>query len=165
METLGHFVRLLDDRKLLPGRLRGAFHLLVGRKIADASGGRRRHGGDLARGRRAVQRPRHRPVQLLREVGLDPGDDLAARPPAGLVLGHRRGPARLDRGAVAGRGVDRRADAARLQVQPRPAGVEAEPEQPARAAAGRRGGEGRNARDRPPAARPSAAGRGGRPEK
>lgn len=38
MEKLGHFVRLLEDRQLLAGRLRGTFHLLVGRKISDASG-------------------------------------------------------------------------------------------------------------------------------
>ena len=38
MDKLGHFVQLLESRKLLPGRLRGAFHLLVGRRILDASG-------------------------------------------------------------------------------------------------------------------------------
>ncbi len=61
MEKLGHFVRLLSDRKLLPGRLRGAFHLLVGRQIADASG--------AAVGTGATWRE---VAGLFKELGIDP---------------------------------------------------------------------------------------------
>ena len=71
MDKLGHFVQLLESRKLLPGRLRGAFHLLVGRNILDASGAAVGTGATWREVAGLFRDLRIDP-KLIVEVGLDP---------------------------------------------------------------------------------------------
>jgi len=71
MDKLGHFVQLLESRKLLPGKLRGVFHLLVGRKILDASGAELSGGATWREVAELFKDLRIDP-KLIVEVGLDP---------------------------------------------------------------------------------------------
>ena len=71
MDKLGHFVQLLESRKLLRGKLRGVFHLLVGRKILDASGAEV-SGGATWREVAALFRDLRIDPNLITQLGLDP---------------------------------------------------------------------------------------------
>ena len=71
MDKLGHFVQLLESRKVLNAKLRGAFHVLVGRKIHDASGAEV-SGGATWREVAALFRDLRIDVQLIGQLGLDP---------------------------------------------------------------------------------------------
>ena len=71
MDKLGHFVQLLESRKLLRGKLRGVFHLLVGRKILDASGAEV-SGGATWREVAALFRDLRIDPDLITQLGLDP---------------------------------------------------------------------------------------------
>ncbi len=71
MDKLGHFVQLLESRKLLQAKLRGAFHLLVGRRILDASGAEV-SGGATWREVAALFKDLRIDVQLIAQLGLDP---------------------------------------------------------------------------------------------
>jgi hypothetical protein len=71
MDKLGHFVQLLESRKLLPGKLRGVFHLLVGRKIQDASGAEV-SGGATWREVAGLFKDLRIDPQLIVSLGLDP---------------------------------------------------------------------------------------------
>ena len=71
MDKLGHFVQLLESRKLLQAKLRGAFHLLVGRRILDASGAEV-SGGATWREVAALFKDLRIDPQLIVQLGLDP---------------------------------------------------------------------------------------------
>ena len=71
MDKLGHFVQLLESRKLLRGKLRGVFHVLVGRKVLDASGAEV-SGGATWREVAGLFKDLRIDVQLITQLGLDP---------------------------------------------------------------------------------------------
>jgi len=71
MDKLGHFVQLLESRKLLHAKLRGAFHVLVGRKIFDASGAEV-SGGATWREVATLFKDLRIDPRLIVQLGLDP---------------------------------------------------------------------------------------------